>query len=99
MGVSSKPPTTATIEADITPVGFKIAGHVREVAIADNQPVKIGDLLVALDDRQLVSIVAGREAALAEKKARLVSAEQQVGLQGAHLSPRPKPSSDRPKRS
>jgi membrane fusion protein, multidrug efflux system len=41
----------ANVGGEITTIASKIAGFVETVAIADNQTIKAGDLLVKLDDR------------------------------------------------
>ncbi|WP_205183098.1 HlyD family secretion protein, partial [Burkholderia sp. LMG 13014] len=41
----------AYVRADIVTVSPRVAGYVARVAVDDNQPVKRGDVLVTLDDR------------------------------------------------
>ncbi|MDB5253009.1 MAG: HlyD family secretion protein [Flaviaesturariibacter sp.] len=65
----------AHIEANISPVIPRVAGYVADVRVRDNQPVKKGDTLVVLDDRDLRLKVAQAEAALATAKSNLGAAE------------------------
>jgi membrane fusion protein (multidrug efflux system) len=55
----------AQVEGRIVPVLSRVGGYVRSVHVAENQPVKAGDLLVDLDDRELHARVAQAEAELA----------------------------------
>jgi membrane fusion protein (multidrug efflux system) len=62
----------AYVGGDVTVIAPKVAGFIAEVAVADNQPVHAGDLLVKIDDRdyraalaKAVAAVAAQEAALA----------------------------------
>jgi len=62
----------AYVGGDVTVIAPKVAGYIAEVAVADNQSVHAGDLLVKIDDRdyraafaKAVAAVAAQEAALA----------------------------------
>src|SRR3954471_2517937 len=54
----------AQVEADISPIIPKVSGYVLKLFVEDNQPVKKGDTLVILDDRDLALKVLQAEAAL-----------------------------------
>jgi membrane fusion protein (multidrug efflux system) len=54
----------AQIEAHIVPVLAKVGGFVTEVKVDDNQPVKAGDLLARIDDRDYRARLAQAEADL-----------------------------------
>jgi membrane fusion protein (multidrug efflux system) len=62
----------AQVEQYINPVNIRVAGSIREVRFADHQPVKKGDTLVLLDDREFGIQVEQAEAAwlsaMAQKK-------------------------------
>ena len=45
----------AFVQADISAVSPKVQGYVREVRVGANQPVKAGDVLVVIDDRDLTA--------------------------------------------
>ena len=69
----------AYVLADITSISAKVAGYVRELPVANNQPVKAGDVLAVLDDADYrarvdlaVSGVVAQRAALSSNEARLV---------------------------
>ena len=64
----------AFIDCHIVPISPRVMGHVAEVYVRDNQPVKAGDLLVELDQRDFIArldaAVAALEAAKAADRAR-----------------------------
>jgi membrane fusion protein (multidrug efflux system) len=55
----------AYLRADITPLGTKVSGTVQQVAVADYQYVKAGDLLVQLKDDDFKAHVVQAEADVA----------------------------------
>ena len=68
----------AYVKADNTTVAPKVSGYIGEVLVADNQPVKAGQVLARIDDRdfrvaldQARADVSAAEAALASKRAQL----------------------------
>jgi membrane fusion protein (multidrug efflux system) len=62
-GSAAKQTTTdAYVTADSTFVAPKIAGNIAQVLVDDNQPVKKGDLLATIDDRDFVVAVASARA-------------------------------------
>ena len=54
--------TDAYVTTDSTFVAPKIAGNIAQVLVDDNQPVKQGDLLATIDDRDFVVAVASAKA-------------------------------------
>lgn len=69
----------ATIQADQVAVSAKLAGTVGAVAVADNQAVKAGDLLVDIDPGDFRIRLAGAEAGIASAEAgREVTAASQA---------------------
>ena len=58
----------AQVDAHVTPIAARVGGTVAEVAVADNQAVKAGDVLVRIDLRDY-------EVALARARAELADAE------------------------
>src|SRR5690242_5633040 len=64
----------AQIDGTIVPVSSRIAGNVASVQVGDEQPVKAGQVLVQLDQRDYQVAVARAQANLADA---------QAGLQGA----------------
>jgi membrane fusion protein, multidrug efflux system len=68
----------AYVKADNTTVAPKISGYLREVLVGDNEPVKTGQVLARIDERdfkvaldQATSDVAAANAAIASKQAQL----------------------------
>lgn len=59
----------AYVRADISIVAPKIEGYVVKVAVTDNQAVKAGDLLAAIDDGDYRAALARAQANLARAKA------------------------------
>lgn len=52
-------------------VAPKVAGFVSEVRVADNQPVKAGDVLARIDDRDYQVALTAARADLANARAQL----------------------------
>src|SRR5882724_10833986 len=63
----------AFLRADITPLSTRVSGTVSEVAVADYQRVKAGDLLVQLKDDDFKAQVAQAEAGVAAAQAALLN--------------------------
>lgn len=75
----------AYVQADFTTVAPQVSGTVDKVLIEDNQPVKAGDLLATIDDRDFVvavnaakAQVEGAQAAIAGLQARLLLQETAI---------------------
>lgn len=75
----------AYVQADFTTVAPQVAGTVDKVLIQDNQPVKAGDLLATIDDRDFVVVVnaakaqvEGAQATIAGLQARLILQETAI---------------------
>ena len=71
----------AYVGGDVTVIASKVAGYVQTVAVADNQAVHRGDLLVKIDDRDYRAAVARAEAAVAAARALLVNLDATSQLQ------------------
>ncbi len=65
----------AQISANISPIIPRVSGYISEVRVTDNQPVKKGDTLLILDDRDLKLKVEQAEAALATAEGNLEQAK------------------------
>jgi membrane fusion protein (multidrug efflux system) len=61
----------AQVEEYINPINSKVGGFIRRIKYEENQPVKSGDTLVVIDDRDYQLPVAEAEAALANAQAQL----------------------------
>ena len=65
----------AYVKTDVTVVAPRVRGHVTEVLVADNQPVKAGQVLVRLDPDEYAARVAAAEGDLAVADAAVSAAE------------------------
>jgi membrane fusion protein, multidrug efflux system len=70
----------AFIEGHIIQISSKVAGHVAQVHVNDNQEVKQGDLLVEVDSREYAARLAQARAALQAATARQQAAQATVAL-------------------
>jgi len=75
----------AYVRGDLTPLGTKVAGLVREVRVNDYQEVHKGDLLVQLDDDDYKAQVAQAAAGVEAAKAALENNRRQRELQDAKI--------------
>ncbi|SEW24609.1 membrane fusion protein, multidrug efflux system [Luteibacter sp. 329MFSha] len=76
----------AYVGGDITVIGSKVSGYVQTIAVADNQHVKKGDLLVKLDDRDYRAAVEKADAAVAAQEAALRNLDATVTLQHSQIA-------------
>ncbi len=76
----------AYVGGDITVIAPKVAGFIVEIAVADNQPVRAGDLLVKLDDRDYRAALAKAEGAVAAAQATLANLAATRRLQEATIA-------------
>ena len=61
----------AFIAADIVSIAPKVAGHIADVLVKDNQPIKKGDVLAEIDARDYQMKLAQRQASAATSEADL----------------------------
>jgi membrane fusion protein (multidrug efflux system) len=73
----------AQVDADVVPVAARVGGAVLKVAVADNQTVKKGDLLIDIDPRDLQAKVDQDEADVAAAKAQAAAADAQLDIVAA----------------
>jgi membrane fusion protein (multidrug efflux system) len=71
----------AYVGGDTTVIGAKVPGFIEAVAVADNQSVRRGDLLVKIDDRDYRAAAAKADAAVAAQQAALGNLDAQKHLQ------------------
>ncbi|NWD74068.1 HlyD family secretion protein [Pseudomonas gingeri] len=69
----------AYVRADWIPISPRVSGYVAQVLVEDDQPVKAGDVLVRIDDRDYQARLEQARAELAETEASV--AAQQANLQ------------------
>ena len=68
----------AQVDAQVTPISFRIPGTVLQVHISDNKPVEAGTVLVELDPRDYEVAVAQAPAELADAEASAAAAQSRV---------------------
>jgi membrane fusion protein (multidrug efflux system) len=79
----------AYVEADSTIVAPEVSGYLSGVLVADNQPVKAGQPLAKIDDRDYVAALDQAKADVATAQsdiANVTAAEQQVAMLQAQLA-------------
>ena len=76
----------AYVGGDITVIAPKVAGFIAVVAVADNQAVHAGDLLIKLDDRDYQAALAKAEGAVAAQQATLANLDATRNLQQAMIA-------------
>src|SRR5207244_8226059 len=70
----------AYVDGTISPVSAKVAGHIVELRVQDNQAVKLGDLLLRVDPRDFQAKREQARAAVATAEANLRAARWGVPL-------------------
>jgi membrane fusion protein, multidrug efflux system len=73
----------AYVGGDISVLATKVSGFIAEVAVTDNQPVRKGDLLIRLDDRDYRAALVRGEAVVAGQQATLANLDATRRLQDA----------------
>jgi membrane fusion protein, multidrug efflux system len=73
----------AYVQADIVAIAPQVAGYLASVAVSDNQHVKAGDILAAIDPRDYQAALDQAKADVAGAEAAIASIEAQLGEQQA----------------
>src|SRR5579859_37243 len=76
----------AYVKADSTIVAPKVSGYIAEVLVADNQPVKAGQLLARIDDRDFRTALDRAQADVAAAEATVHNFDAQLDLQQAEIA-------------
>jgi membrane fusion protein (multidrug efflux system) len=76
----------AYVKADTTVIAPKVSGYLSEVLVADNQPVKAGQPLARIDDRDYAVAVAQAKADVAAAQADIENVEASLDQQQAVIS-------------
>jgi membrane fusion protein (multidrug efflux system) len=71
----------AYVKADSTIVSPKVSGYLAEVLVGDNEPVKAGQLLARIDDRDFRTALDQAHADVAASEAEIHNLEAQIALQ------------------
>jgi membrane fusion protein (multidrug efflux system) len=68
----------AYVQADYTTIAPKVSGYIADVKVGDNQPVKAGEVLAVIDDRDFRTALAQARADVASAKADVDNFEAQL---------------------
>ena len=71
----------AYVKADSTIIAPKVSGYIAEVLVADNEPVKAGQVLARIDDRDFKTALNQAKADVAASEAAVKNLDAQIGLQ------------------
>jgi membrane fusion protein, multidrug efflux system len=71
----------AYVQADCTIVAPKVSGYIAEVLVSDNEPVKAGQLLARIDDRDFKAALNQAKADVAASEAAVRNLDAQIELQ------------------
>ena len=71
----------AYVKADSTIVSPKVSGYIADVLVGDNQPVKSGQLLARIDDRDFRTALDQAQADVAGSEAAVRNLDAQIALQ------------------
>src|ERR1051325_1913062 len=86
VGSGSQTTDDAILRADITPLSTRVSGTVIQVAVADYQRVKAGDLLAQLKDDDFKAQVAQAEAGVSASEAALENNAKQKKIQASRIT-------------
>ena len=75
----------AYVKADATIVTPKVAGYVASLLVDDNQPVKAGQILARIDDRDFRSALDEATASVAAAQASVGDLDAQLAAQGSNI--------------
>ena len=71
----------AYVKADSTIISPKVSGNIAQVEVSDNQPVKAGELLARIDDRDFKAALDQAHADVAASEAAVRNLDAQISLQ------------------
>ena len=71
----------AYVKADSTIISPKVSGYIAQVLVGDNQPVKAGQLLARIDDRDFRAALDQAHADVAASEAAVRNLDAQIALQ------------------
>jgi membrane fusion protein, multidrug efflux system len=71
----------AYVKADSTIISPKVSGYIAKVLVGDNQPVKAGELLAEIDNRDFKAALAQADADVAASEAAVRNLDAQLALQ------------------
>ncbi|OWV74808.1 hemolysin D [Rhizobium sp. R339] len=71
----------AYVKADYTTVAPKVAGYIKEVLVNDNDPVKAGQVLARIDDRDFQAALSQARADVKAAEAAIANIDARIALQ------------------
>jgi len=71
----------AYVKADSTIIAPKVSGYIAEVLVSDNEPVKVGQILARIDDRDFKTALKQAQADVAASEAAVKNLNAQIELQ------------------
>jgi membrane fusion protein (multidrug efflux system) len=75
----------AYVQADNTLIAPRVSGYISQVAVTDNQPVKAGQVLAHIDDRDFRTALQQATADRQSAEAQIRSIDAQLQLQGSSI--------------
>ena len=69
------------MKADSTIIAPKVSGYIAEVLVGDNEPVKAGQMLARIDDRDFRAALDQAQADVAASEAAVRNLDAQIALQ------------------
>ena len=75
----------AYVEGDLSVISPRIAGYVADIEAVENRPVRHGEVLLRLDDRDLRARVDEAAAALRSREAAIATAQSQLKVQATRI--------------
>src|SRR5262245_56457712 len=76
----------AYVQGDISVISPKVAGYVRAVRVVDNQQVRAGDVLAAIDDEDFAAKAAETRAAVAAEEAAIAGIDRKLEWQSSIIA-------------
>jgi membrane fusion protein, multidrug efflux system len=80
LGIGKESTDDAQVDADVVSLAPRVGGQVVSVAVAENQPVKKGDLILQIDDADYQAKVQQAQAEADSAKAQADAADAQVSV-------------------
>ena len=80
LGLGKESTDDAQVDADVVPLAPRVSGQVVHVSVADNQPVKKGDLILQLDDADYQAKALQAQAELESARAQADAADAQAAV-------------------
>ncbi|WP_421916717.1 HlyD family secretion protein [Mesorhizobium sp.] len=73
----------AYVGGNVTPLAPRVAGHIDQILVDDNQHVATGQLIIRIDDRPFKAALAHAQASVEQKQAALDNLGAQISLQNS----------------